>query len=137
MSDVQYARTDDRSTVGVLTELVRQLSYHVEDDPDLELTRVSLQLAKTPILARDLTPDLATCSLFGVPDRRSPALSGGHRPGRAAPLDRRRLLARDQRDDEEHSMHRQYYTPSLPPARDHVTRVPKAAPLDIKRDTRT
>ena len=67
MSEVQYARTDDRSTVGVLTELQRLLHGDLEYFPDATLTELSLRLAETPIVARDLFPDDATCRLFGVP----------------------------------------------------------------------
>jgi len=67
MSEVQYARTDDRSTVGVLTELQRLLHGDLEYHPNATLTELSLRLAETPIVARDLFPDDATCRMFGVP----------------------------------------------------------------------
>jgi hypothetical protein len=59
-SDVRYARTENRSDVGVLTELQRLLRGDLEDPPDATLTELSLRLAQTPIVARALFPDAAT-----------------------------------------------------------------------------
>jgi hypothetical protein len=70
MSEVHYARTDDRSTVGVLTELQRLLRGDLEYFPNATLTELSLRLAETPIIARDVFPGDATCRLFGVPLRK-------------------------------------------------------------------
>jgi hypothetical protein len=70
MSEVHYARTDDRSTVGVLTELQRLLHGDLGYFPNATLTELSLRLAETPIVARDVFPDAATCRLFGVPTPR-------------------------------------------------------------------
>jgi hypothetical protein len=67
MSDVQYARTDDRSNVGVLTELQRLLHGDLEYLPTATLTELSLRLAQTPIVARNVFPEDETCRLFGVP----------------------------------------------------------------------
>lgn len=67
MSEVQYARTDDRSNVGVLTELQRLLHYDLDEMPQPSLRELSLRLAKTPIVARNLFPADETCRLFGVP----------------------------------------------------------------------
>lgn len=70
MSDVVYARTDDRSNVGVLTELQRLLHGDLEYFPDATLTELSLRLAQTPIVARHVFPEDETCRLFGVPSPR-------------------------------------------------------------------
>lgn len=67
MSEVQYARTDDRSTVGVLTEFQRLLHGDLEYFPTATLTELSLRLAQTPIVARNAFPEDETCRLFGVP----------------------------------------------------------------------
>ena len=67
MSEVQYARTDDRSNVGVLTELQRLLHGDLDYFPNATLTELSLRLAQTPIVARHVFPEDATCRLFGVP----------------------------------------------------------------------
>jgi len=77
MADASFARTNDRSTVGVLTELQRLLRFDLENEPG-ELLQHSLRLAETPIVARGLTPDLATRSLFGV-HAPHPAGSGSRR----------------------------------------------------------
>jgi Domain of unknown function (DUF6933) len=69
MSEVTYARTDDRSTVGVLTELQRLLHGDLEYFPNAALTDLSLRLAHTPVVARNVFPDDATCRLFGVAAR--------------------------------------------------------------------
>ena len=61
---VVYAKTDDRSTVGVMTDFQRAIPYFVDDA--LTPLEMSLQLARTPIVARDLFPIYATCDLFGV-----------------------------------------------------------------------
>jgi hypothetical protein len=67
MSDVQYAPTDDRSNVGVLTELQRLLHGDLDYLPNATLTELSLRLAQTPIVARNVFPEDETCQLFGVP----------------------------------------------------------------------
>lgn len=67
MAETCYARTDDRSTVGVLTELLRLLDWQLKDRPNAALTDVSLALAETPIVARHTFPGKATCRVFGVP----------------------------------------------------------------------
>lgn len=66
MSEVHYARTDDRSTVGVLTEIQRLLHWDLDDSPAATLAERSLQLAQTPIVARNMFPDQETSRLFGV-----------------------------------------------------------------------
>lgn len=63
LANVQYARTKNRSDVGVLTDYQRSLPYHLDDGT---LTDISLRLAQTPIVARDVFPDIATSELFGV-----------------------------------------------------------------------
>lgn len=70
MFEVQYARTDDRSNVGVLTEFQRLLQWELEASPNAPLLATSLRLAQTPIVARDTFPADATCALFGVPPPR-------------------------------------------------------------------
>lgn len=71
MRDVIYARTDDRSNVGVLTEFQRLLSFDLSEPSELSLLDLSLRLASTPIFARNTFPFKATCELFGVePPRR-------------------------------------------------------------------
>jgi hypothetical protein len=64
MADASYARTNDRSTVGVLTDFQRLLRYDLEDAPNTGLLERSLRLAETPIVARNLFPDRATRLLF-------------------------------------------------------------------------
>jgi hypothetical protein len=66
MRNVAYARTDDRSNVGVLTEFQRLLAFDLADSPELPLLELSLRLAWTPIVARNTFPVDATCKLFGV-----------------------------------------------------------------------
>ncbi|HEY4183400.1 MAG TPA: hypothetical protein VGM90_41535 [Kofleriaceae bacterium] len=66
MAEWRIAKTDDRSTVGVLMNLAQQLEFYIEDVPDLDELTLSLKLADTPITARDLIPVPATCELFGV-----------------------------------------------------------------------
>jgi len=70
MSEVVYARTHDRSNVGVLTELQRLLHGDLDYLPNATLTELSLRLAHTPIVARHVFPDNETCRLFGVPSPR-------------------------------------------------------------------
>ena len=57
MIDACYARTDDRSTVGVLTDLQRLLRFDLDDRSESTLQELSLRLAQTPIVARGLFPD--------------------------------------------------------------------------------
>jgi hypothetical protein len=66
MRDVLYARTDDRSNVGVLTEFQRLLAFDLSEPSELTLLDLSLRLAWTPIVARNTFPVDATCKLFGV-----------------------------------------------------------------------
>ncbi len=66
MSEVHYATTDDRSTVGVLTELQRLLHYDLDELPNLSMHELSLRLARTPIVARNVYPVHETCRVFGV-----------------------------------------------------------------------
>ncbi|HEY5946012.1 MAG TPA: hypothetical protein VIV40_11005 [Kofleriaceae bacterium] len=71
MRHVVYARTDDRSNVGVLTEFQRLLTFDLSEPSELSLLDLSLRLAWTPIVARNTFPVTATCKLFGVePPRR-------------------------------------------------------------------
>jgi len=70
MSGVEYARTDDRSNVGVLTEMQRLLHGDLDYLPNATLTELSLRLAQTPIVARHVFPENETCRLFGVPPPR-------------------------------------------------------------------
>ena len=49
---------------------VSNLNYDLDDDPDMTLLQQSLRLAHTPIVARNVFPEDATCELFGVPRRR-------------------------------------------------------------------
>src|SRR5688572_28183737 len=70
MIETCYARTNDRSTVGVLTELQRLLRYDLDAQPAATLLELSLRLSKTPIVARDVFPNNATRALFGVPPAR-------------------------------------------------------------------
>jgi hypothetical protein len=72
MRDVQLAKTDDRSTVGVLTEFQRLLHGDLDFFPTATPAQLSLRLAHTPIVARDLFPQDATCRLFGVPIPKRP-----------------------------------------------------------------
>lgn len=67
MSDVRFERTNDRSTVGVLVNLEHSLRVALDQRPGWDLLEASRWLAETPIVARDLFPDLATCELFGAP----------------------------------------------------------------------
>ncbi len=64
MSEVRIARTDDRSTVGVMTDLRRLLAFQLEDSPHLSPLQRSLELAETPIIARNTYPNAATRRLF-------------------------------------------------------------------------
>lgn len=66
MSDLTFARTNDRSTVGVLTDFQRLLRFDLENDPTTGLLERSLRLAETPIVARNLIPNRETRSLFGA-----------------------------------------------------------------------
>ena len=66
MSTFQYARTDDRSNVGVLTELQRLLHYDLDELPGVSMKELSLRCARTPIVARDVFPVNETCRVFGV-----------------------------------------------------------------------
>lgn len=63
MSAVQYARTDDRSNVGVLTAPAPASLY---DLPRISMMELPLRLARTPIVARNLFPVIETCRVFGV-----------------------------------------------------------------------
>ena len=67
MSEVQYARTNDRSNVGVLIEFQRLLHYDLEDLAAMTPLELSLRLAHTPIVAREAFPEDDTCRFFGVP----------------------------------------------------------------------
>lgn len=78
MSEVKYARTDDRSTVGVLTEFQRLLHDDLEFLPTATLGEQSLRLAATPIVARNIFPEDATCRHFGVPLRRDRERESGN-----------------------------------------------------------
>ena len=69
MTSVRYARTDDRSTVGVLVEFGRLLEAELVARPAASLTELSLRLAETPIVARNAWPGEATRRLFGASDR--------------------------------------------------------------------
>ena len=66
MAEMRYARTDNRSTVGVLMNLEQSLRFRLEDDPTFDIVEISRWLAETPITARNTFPDHATCRLFGV-----------------------------------------------------------------------
>jgi len=66
MTEMRYARTDNRSTVGVLMNLEQSLRFRLEDDPAFDIVEVSRWLAQTPITARNTFSDQATCRLFGV-----------------------------------------------------------------------
>ncbi|MBL0214035.1 MAG: hypothetical protein IPQ07_09130 [Myxococcales bacterium] len=70
MTEARYARTDNRSTVGVLMNLEQQLRFMLEDGATFDIVGLSRWLAETPITARDTIPDLATCKLFGAPKPR-------------------------------------------------------------------
>ena len=63
---VAYAATADRSSVGVLNDMVRMFKYEITD-AGVPLTYVSLRLACTPIVARNIFPNSATCKMFGAP----------------------------------------------------------------------
>jgi hypothetical protein len=68
MSDgLRFARTNSRSHLGVLNTLEQSLRIALDEEPSLDLLEASRWLAETPIIARDLFPDIATCELFGVP----------------------------------------------------------------------
>ena len=101
-SDVVYARTDDRSNVGVLTELQRLLHGELEYFPDATLTELSLRLAQTPIVARHVFPEDETCRLFGVSSprhrERTSAIERGALPRRDDRLRRRRLYCGEDRE---------------------------------------
>jgi hypothetical protein len=62
---VSYAPTNDRSTLGVLVDFCRLLTWELV--AGVPLTYVSQRLACTPIVARKLFPGRATCDLFGAP----------------------------------------------------------------------
>lgn len=66
MTEIRYARTDNRSTVGVLINLEQSLRFRLEDDPTFDTVPLSRWLAQTPITARNTFPDRATCRLFRV-----------------------------------------------------------------------
>jgi len=66
MREIAFARTDDRSTVGVLVDLQRLLVYGLNDHPSISLLEQSLHLAQTPIVARKTFPCDATCKRFGI-----------------------------------------------------------------------
>jgi hypothetical protein len=65
--DVRFARTNSRSHLGVLNTFEQSLRYALEDKPDWNLVEASRWLAGTPIIARDIFPDIATCELLGAP----------------------------------------------------------------------
>jgi hypothetical protein len=67
MSDVRFARTNSRSHLGVLNTFEYSLQVALDERPTWELLAASRWLAGTPIIARDLFPDIATCELFGAP----------------------------------------------------------------------
>jgi hypothetical protein len=69
MTPVRYARTDDRSTVGVLVEFGRLLEAELLARPTASPTALSLRLADTPIVARDAWPGQDTRRAFGAVDR--------------------------------------------------------------------
>jgi hypothetical protein len=64
---VAYAATADRSTMGVLNDMVRMFTYEIADE-GVPLTYVSLRLACTPMVSRNLFPNRATCKMFGAPE---------------------------------------------------------------------
>ncbi len=66
MADVRIAATDDRSTVGVMTDLLHLLRFELQHDPRATPLELSLKLADTPIVARKGFPDRDTRRLFGV-----------------------------------------------------------------------
>ncbi len=66
MADARIAATDDRSTVGVMTDLRHLLRFELQHDPRATPLECSLKLAKTPIVARKGFPDRDTRRLFGV-----------------------------------------------------------------------
>lgn len=72
MSEVVFARTNSRSHLGVLNTFQYSLQIALNENPSWNLLEASRWLAQTPIIARDLFPDIATCELFGAPrpDRR-------------------------------------------------------------------
>jgi hypothetical protein len=67
MSEVVFARTNSRSHLGVLNTLQYTLRIALDENPSWSLLESSRWLAETPIIARDLFPDIATCELFGAP----------------------------------------------------------------------
>jgi hypothetical protein len=66
MAEMIFARTNDRSTVGVLNEFQRLLRFDLNDEPTVGLLEQSVRLSRTPIVARHLFPDRETCSVFGT-----------------------------------------------------------------------
>lgn len=72
MSEITFARTNSRSHLGVLNTFQYSLQLALDEKPSWNLLEASRWLAETPIIARDLFPDIATCELFGAPrpDRR-------------------------------------------------------------------
>lgn len=64
MADVAIAKTNDRSTLGVMNDLAFMLTHFIKHDRS-NLT-LAVRLAGTPIVARKTFPDQATRRLFGV-----------------------------------------------------------------------
>jgi hypothetical protein len=69
MADVAIAKTNDRSTLGVMNDLAFLLSRYVANDKASSHLTLSLKLAETPIIARKASPDRDTRRLFGVDQR--------------------------------------------------------------------
>ena len=70
MDQVAFAGTNDRSTLGVLNDLMFQLTCYLEQGhPTDRLVTLSFRLSETPIVARDLFPDHRTREIFGLPGR--------------------------------------------------------------------
>ena len=64
MREVDFARTIDRHVLGSLNEFVHQVRWILHDEPGLPLSRLSLSLARTPILPMHDFPDRMTRRLL-------------------------------------------------------------------------
>lgn len=60
MQACQFGTTRNRSTVGVMIELVRLAEIHHDDDPAVDLMELAVRLARTPcspLYSRNVSPD--------------------------------------------------------------------------------
>ncbi len=74
MRETVFAPTNSRSIVGTLTEFAWPVRWRVQENPDVDLTALSVELSDTPILALDDFPDRMTLKAL---DDGTAAGSGG------------------------------------------------------------